>query len=107
KMEAELGFKEIQFDYVRFPEGFETKDEELEYSLVDYKNSKKGNVKRRVEAVTDFVKYANKELSSYDVDVSVDIFGYAATIPETRGIGQKFSKIYENDDVRHSMFYTS
>src|SRR5699024_4362700 len=107
KMAAELGFKEIQFDYVRFPEGFETKDEELEYSLGDYKNSKKGNVKRRVEAVTDFVKYANKELLSYDVDVSVDIFCYAATIPETPGIGQNFSKISENVDVISSMVYPS
>src|SRR5690606_5209111 len=32
KMSAELGFQEIQFDYVRFPEGFEHRDEELGYS---------------------------------------------------------------------------
>src|SRR5699024_8019955 len=28
---AKLGFKEIQFDYVRFPEGFENYDKELNY----------------------------------------------------------------------------
>ncbi|WP_431189531.1 putative glycoside hydrolase [Aciduricibacillus chroicocephali] len=107
KMAAELGFQEIQFDYVRFPEGFENKDEELEYSLGDYENSNLDPVKRRVQAVTDFVKYAKKELSPYDVDVAVDIFGYAATIPETPGIGQNFSKISENVDVISSMIYPS
>src|SRR5690625_2726080 len=107
KMAAEMGFQEIQFDYVRFPEGFETRDEELEYTLGDYKDSDLDNIKRRVEAVTDFVAYSREELSNYDVDVSVDIFGYAATIPETPGIGQNFSKIAENVDIISSMIYPS
>lgn len=107
KIAAEMGFKEIQFDYVRFPEGFELHDEELEYELGDYENSEGDNIQRRVEAVTDFVAYAREELDFYDVDVSVDIFGYAATIPETPGIGQNFSKISENVDIISSMIYPS
>lgn len=107
KLAAEMGFKEIQFDYVRFPEGFETRDEQLEYGLGDYENSKTDSIQRRVEAVTDFVEYARKELEYYDVDIAVDIFGYAATIPETPGIGQNFSKISENVDVISSMIYPS
>lgn len=107
KMAAEMGFQEIQFDYVRFPEGFENRDEELEYTLGDYKDSELDNIQRRVEAVTDFVAYARDELSNYDVDVSVDIFGYAATIPETPGIGQNFSKIADNVDIISSMIYPS
>lgn len=107
KMAAKMGFQEIQFDYVRFPEGFETRDEELEYTLGDYKDSELDNVQKRVEAVTDFVAYAREELANYDVDVSVDIFGYAATIPETPGIGQNFAKISENVDVISSMIYPS
>lgn len=107
KMAAEMGFQEIQFDYVRFPEGFEKRDEELEYTLGDYKDSELDNIKRRVEAVTDFVAYSREELADYDVDVSVDIFGYAATIPETPGIGQNFSKIADNVDVISSMIYPS
>src|SRR5699024_7155236 len=35
------------------------------------------------------------------------IFGYAATIEETPGIGQNFSKISENVDVISSMIYPS
>lgn len=107
KMAAQMGFQEIQFDYVRFPEGFETRDKELDYSLGDYKDSEMDDVQKRVQAVTDFVEYARNELSNYDVDVSVDIFGYAATIEEAPGIGQNFSKISENVDIISSMIYPS
>lgn len=107
KMAAELGFQEIQFDYVRFPEGFERRDDILSYSLGDYEELEMDNVKKRVEAVTDFVAYAREELSQYDVDVSVDIFGYAATLEETPGIGQNFSRIAENVDIISSMIYPS
>ena len=104
---AEIGFKDIQFDYVRFPEGFETREETLKYSLGKYKDMDLDHTQKRVEAVTDFVKYAREELSAYDVDVSIDIFGYAATIPEAPGIGQNFSKISEHTDVISSMIYPS
>ncbi|PRY83301.1 putative glycoside hydrolase [Alkalibacterium olivapovliticus] len=104
---AKLGFKDIQFDYVRFPEGFEYRDEELTYSRGDYEESDLDNVKQRVDAVTEFVAYARRELQPYDVDVSVDIFGYAATREETPGIGQNFSRISENVDVISSMIYPS
>ncbi|PAV29189.1 GTP-binding protein [Virgibacillus profundi] len=107
KMAAEMGFQEIQFDYVRFPEGFESYDSELQYSLGDYEDSELNNIKKRVEAVTDFVAYAKEELEYYDVDVAVDIFGYAATIEETPGIGQNFSRISNNVDVISSMIYPS
>ena len=107
KEAAKMGFKEIQFDYVRFPEGFENKDESLSYSMGDYADLDMNNIKKRVEAVTDFVAYAREELAQYDVDVSVDIFGYAATIEETPGIGQNFSRISENVDVISSMIYPS
>ncbi|MBM7647542.1 hypothetical protein JOC78_000463 [Bacillus ectoiniformans] len=107
KEAAKMGFKEIQFDYVRFPEGFETRDKDLTYSEGNYKNSKHDSVQRRVQAVTDFVAYARKELKPYDVQVSVDIFGYSATLPEAPGIGQNFSKISEHVDVISSMVYPS
>ncbi|MBP3949522.1 putative glycoside hydrolase [Bacillus suaedae] len=106
KMAAEMGFKEIQFDYVRFPEGFERRDDTLSYDTGEY-SGQENNVQKRVAAVTDFVAYAKEQLSSYDVDVSVDIFGYSATITEAPGIGQNFSKIASNVDVISSMIYPS
>ncbi|ANU27768.1 putative glycoside hydrolase [Planococcus versutus] len=104
---AKLGFKEIQFDYVRFPEGFENRADDLTYSLGEYEDVEMDLVQKRVEAVTDFVAYAKEQLEPYGVEVSVDIFGYAATLPEAPGIGQNFSKISENVDVISSMIYPS
>lgn len=104
---AKMGFQEIQFDYVRFPEGFENRADVLKYGLGEYESSDADAVQRRVHAVTDFVAYAREKLKPYDVKVSVDIFGYAATLPEAPGIGQNFGKISENVDVISSMIYPS
>ena len=107
KQAAKMGFKEIQFDYVRFPEGFENESKSLDYTLGDYETSELDDVQQRVSAVSDFVAYAREQLKAYDVEVSVDIFGYSATVPEAPGIGQNFSKISENVDVISSMIYPS
>ena len=104
---AKLGFKEIQFDYVRFPESFETMSADLIYDFGEYADSEADEVQQRVNAVTDFVAYANEQLKPYDVDVSVDVFGYAATQREAPGIGQNFSQIANNVDIISSMIYPS
>lgn len=107
KEAAKAGFKEVQFDYVRFPEGFENKDAELQYSNGKYKGSDLNNIKQRVDTITEFLKTARKDLKSYNVKTSADVFGYAATVKETPGIGQSFPKIAENVDVISSMVYPS
>ncbi|QFT88379.1 hypothetical protein FIU87_06965 [Bacillus sp. THAF10] len=104
---AKMGFQEIQFDYVRFPEGFEKRDTTLKYGYGEYENQDLDNVKKRVEAVSDFVAYARERLEPYNVQVSVDIFGYTATLPEAPGIGQNFTRISEHVDVISSMIYPS
>lgn len=104
---AKAGFKEIQFDYVRFPEGFEVWGSQLEYDQGDYAVREMDDVQKRVQAIADFVAYAREQLLPYGVAVSVDIFGYAATVPEAPGIGQNFSKIAANVDVISSMIYPS
>ncbi|OBZ14800.1 GTP-binding protein [Bacillus sp. FJAT-27264] len=98
KEAVKLGFKEIQFDYVRFPEGFEKRAETLKYTKSD---------KARIDIIADFVKYAKSELNPLGVRVSVDIFGYAASVPAAEGIGQDFVKISKNVDVISPMVYPS
>ncbi|MGN7760660.1 putative glycoside hydrolase [Paenibacillus sp. 22594] len=98
KEAVKLGFKEIQFDYVRFPEGFEKRADTLKYTKSD---------RPRVEIISDFVKYAKTELGPLGVRVSVDIFGYAASVPAAEGIGQDFVKISKNVDVISPMIYPS
>ncbi len=107
KEAAKAGFKEIQFDYVRFPEGFENKDQSLQYSSGKYEESGLNKVEQRVDTITEFLKSARKDLKSYDVQTSADVFGYAATVKETPGIGQSFPKIAKNVDVISSMIYPS
>ncbi|CAM4236941.1 hypothetical protein FHS16_001247 [Paenibacillus endophyticus] len=98
KEAAKLGFKEIQFDYVRFPEGFENKASSLTYTQSELS---------RVDAVAGFVKYAREQLESLGVRVSVDIFGYAASVPAAEGIGQDFVKISNDVHVISPMVYPS
>lgn len=98
KEAAKAGFKEIQFDYVRFPEGFETRADVLKYTKDE---------RSRVDAVTSFVKYAREQLAPLGVRTSVDIFGYAASVPAAEGIGQDFVKIAQNTDVLSPMIYPS
>ena len=104
---AKMGFQEIQFDYVRFPEGFENKADYLSYSKGEYEGLAMNDGEARVQAVTDFVHYAKEKLKPYGVKVSVDIFGYTATLKEAPGIGQNFTKISEQVDVISSMIYPS
>lgn len=106
-MAAEMGFEDIQLDYVRFPEGFENRDEDLDYDTGEYTDRPGDNVSRRVDAVTEFIEYTREALEPYDVELSADVFGYAATIPAAPGIGQDFSKIADNVDVMSSMIYPS
>lgn len=98
KEAARLGFKEIQFDYVRFPEGFEKKADSLTFSKSELS---------RVDAVAGFVKFAREQLEPLGVRVSVDIFGYAASVSAAEGIGQDFVKISNDVHVISPMIYPS
>lgn len=98
KEAAKLGFKEIQFDYVRFPEGFEKRADTLKYE--------KSQISR-IDAVASFVQYAKEQLEPLGIKVSVDIFGYAASVPAAEGIGQDFVKISEQVDIICPMIYPS
>jgi hypothetical protein len=98
KEAARLGFKEIQFDYVRFPEGFEKRADELVYERTE---------DARTKVIADFVAYAREQLNPLGVRVSVDIFGYAASVPAAEGIGQDFVEISRHVDVISPMVYPS
>lgn len=98
KEAAKLGFKEIQFDYVRFPEGFENRADTLTFNKTELS---------RVDTVAGFVKYAREQLEPLGVRISIDIFGYAASVPSAEGIGQDFVKISNDVHVISPMIYPS
>lgn len=107
KAAVKAGFQDIQYDYVRFPEGFENEADQLDYDKGDYKNSKLSKGDQRVDTVTNYLEYAHKELKPYKVKISADVFGYSTLVKNAPGIGQSFPKISKNVDAISSMIYPS
>ena len=108
KLAAQAGFDEIQFDYVRFAEGFETFGDTLDYSKGEFENNTEMDEgEKRVAAITGFVQRAREELQKYDVPISIDVFGYALQVRHAEGIGQDFDKMANQTDVISAMIYPS
>ena len=105
---AQAGFDEIQFDYVRFAEGFESFGDTLDYSRGEYENEiEMDEGEKRVGAITGFVQRAREELQAYNVPISIDVFGYALQVRRAEGIGQDFDEMANQTDVISSMIYPS
>lgn len=67
KEAALLGFDEIQFDYVRFPDGARKYNPITEFP---------GRLDRdKDENIAQFLEYAKKELEPYKVNIGADVFG--------------------------------
>lgn len=97
KEAAAFGFKEIQFDYVRFTSDGVLKDCRYTYS----------NGRSKSDTIADFLKYAYHELKPLGVKVSADVFGLTCSAQNDMGIGQVFEKIAENVDIICPMVYPS
>lgn len=97
KEAAGFGFKEIQFDYVRFTSDGILKN--CRYSHADGRS--------KSDTIGDFLKYAYQELKPLGVKVSADVFGLTCSAKGDMGIGQVFEKIAENVDIICPMVYPS
>lgn len=94
---ADLGFNEIQFDYVRFPDGTANSEINLDFHNT-YKESK-------VAAVQGFLQYAKEELSPKGVYVAADIFAWPIVACDDQDIGQFLPAIANVVDVVSPMPY--
>jgi hypothetical protein len=99
KEAAKKGFKEIQFDYVRFPDNGKRVDQEVAF----YRQ----NGKPKQQVIADFLAYAKKELAPYNVYVSADVFGLVPSVTDDMGIGQKWELITPTVDIISPMMYPS
>ncbi|WP_326907461.1 putative glycoside hydrolase [Sedimentibacter sp. MB31-C6] len=101
KEAALLGFDEIQFDYVRFPDGAKHYNPITEFPGRDGRD--------KDEAVADFLEYAYKELEPYNVFLGADVFGLITRTwddyPED--IGQTWILMGEHVDNMAPMVYPS
>ncbi len=92
---ARRGFREIQFDYVRFPE---TNQSTAKYP---------GEYCTKDEAIAGFLGYARPRLEKMGVWVSADVFGLVIRTPSNNGIGQDLYKMSRNIDILCPMPYPS
>lgn len=100
KEAALKGFREIQFDYVRFPENAQRVDREAEFPGSD------GLAKD--EAIQSFLAYAREEMAEYNVHISADVFGVIATSwGDSDGIGQTWEKVSPLVEIICPMIYPS
>lgn len=89
-----LGFDEIQFDYVRFPDG--TK------KTGDFS----GTDKEKYEAINEFLAYAKQQIT--EVPISADVFGIILESPnDTENIGQYLELVGKDIDYISPMVYPS
>jgi hypothetical protein len=95
---VELGFNEIQFDYIRFPS-----DGDL--AVVNYPG-KPENLDR-TECIGKFLETAYAGLKPTGIMISVDLFGLVAWKTEDFGVGQQIEAIAPHVDVICPMLYPS
>jgi hypothetical protein len=97
---ANLGFDEVQFDYVRFPS-----DGNLD--ATDYGPSYTDGSQERRAAIDGFLKMAHAKLAPTRALMGADIFGITAWLKGDNGIGQQFEDLAALVDVICPMDYPS
>lgn len=95
---AQMGFDEIQYDYVRFPS-----DGDMEAIDLGAPNT----VETRTTAIHGFLKTTREALAPYGVPLAADIFGIALFDRDDNGIGQQLEKIASVLDYICPMIYPS
>ncbi len=92
-----LGFSEIQFDYVRF-----LSDGLLKNCIYPFSKGE-----RKEDVIRNFLLYAKKDINAMGAPLSADIFGLVLSIQDDLNIGQKLEKIAEAVDYISPMVYPS
>ncbi len=95
---AKMGFGEIQFDYIRFPEPYPSLPTQV---FPDSKGVAKPDV------LGAFLKDAKGRLNKLGARTTADIFGLVTTVGGPLEVGQYWEKISPNVDVVLPMVYPS
>lgn len=99
KEAAKVGFKEIQFDYIRFHEG--TNKDKVNFGY----NSE---AKSKIEIISEFTEYIVEQLHEEGVYVSADVFGAIITSKiDAQIVGQDYAQMSKYLDYICPMIYPS
>ena len=96
---AEMGFPEVQWDYVRFPDA--------PASAMRRAYFPGGAGRPRPQAIREFLAYSREALSDLDVQVTADVFGVTTSFNRDVGIGQVWESFIDVVDVALPMVYPS
>ena len=94
----DLGFSEVQFDYVRFPD---------EKRLVREAVYPLANGRVRAQVIREQLGYVRSYLKPVKMPVTIDVFGLTATDTTDMGIGQRWEMFVDQADVVLPMVYPS
>lgn len=96
---VQLGFDEVQFDYVRFSTDSGMKQ-------VDFSGSAEGRTK--TEAITGFTEYASEKLRGMGAAVSADVYGVVIdSRVDQEIVGQDYAELCRSLDAISPMVYPS
>ncbi|HEX6748555.1 MAG TPA: putative glycoside hydrolase [Longimicrobium sp.] len=95
----DMGFHEVQWDYVRFPDVTDAVRATMAFPG--------SGGKSRWENIRDFIRYSRERLAPYRVPVSADIFGVMTNVEDDMGIGQLWEEVVQAADNLHPMVYPS
>jgi hypothetical protein len=96
---CQLGFDEIQFDYVRFPSDGDIST--ARYSIAS------PNADTRVETIAGFLQEARDQIHEEGCAVSADIFAIVLSVFDDQGIGQRVEELSWTVDAISPMIYPS
>ena len=95
---VKLGFGEIQFDYIRFPEPYPSLPKQV---FPDSKDISKP------DALAAYLKEAKTRLNKLGARSTADIFGLVTTVQGPLEVGQDWEKLAPHTDVLLPMVYPS
>jgi hypothetical protein len=95
---VKLGFGEVQFDYIRFPEPYK--------SLPPQVFPDQG-ARTKEQALADFLMLARARLAKLGVHTTADIFGLVTTVTGALEVGQQWEHLAPATDVLLPMVYPS
>jgi len=93
-----MGFGEIQFDYIRFPEPYKSLPSQVF-------PEQRGRTKPQV--LSEFLSAARDRFAKLGVRTTADIFGLVTTVGGTLEVGQRWEPIAQSVDVVLPMVYPS
>ena len=92
-----IGFDELNFDYIRFPSDGDMKD--IDYTFSD------GRLK--ADVIKDFFAYISSVFKPLNIPISADLFGMTTTNKDDLGIGQSLENALMYFDYVSPMVYPS